>query len=242
MVLCKLYAVYQPRNLQEKTLVLRMLEQPEECLTALQAVEGLRKWSLWRKRAATLGMAEPDASVLVRGLDRIAGQIIKGSGELAFRVMDVSPSSATVTTFLQHLQAEMEQQARLGNNKSDGGAGGSCWPYGHECPGAARYSEYLDYKFAYGSPWERPLQAADKGCRRGNACRYPHTRALLEKGARQRKCLACGSTQHKVKDCKAPGGGQSPTRAGGRPGPVGASDILVRRLLPLRLRRPRSGR
>ena len=61
MVLCKLYAVYQPGNLQEKTLVLRMLEQPEECLTALQAVEGLRKWSLWRKRAATLGMAEPDA-------------------------------------------------------------------------------------------------------------------------------------------------------------------------------------
>ena len=35
-VLCKLYSVYQPGNLQEKTLVLRMLEQPEECTTALQ--------------------------------------------------------------------------------------------------------------------------------------------------------------------------------------------------------------
>ncbi|CAE7696989.1 unnamed protein product, partial [Symbiodinium sp. CCMP2456] len=127
VVLCKLYAVYQPGNLQEKTLVLRMLEQPDECHTALQAVEGLRKWSLWRRRAATLGMAEPDASVLVRGLDRITGQIIKGSGELDFRVslirstlqVDVSPSSATVTTFLQHLQAEMEQQARLNNNPKD---------------------------------------------------------------------------------------------------------------------------
>ncbi|CAE7496106.1 unnamed protein product [Symbiodinium sp. CCMP2592] len=121
-VLCKLYSVYQPGNLQEKTLVLRMLEQPEECVTALQAVEGLRRWSLWRRRAASLGMAEPDASVLVRGLDKITAPIIKGSGELAFRVslirstlqVDVSPSSATVTTFLQHLQAEMEQQARLG--------------------------------------------------------------------------------------------------------------------------------
>ena len=69
-VLCKLYSVYQPGNLQEKTLVLKMLEQPEECGSALQAVEGLRKWSLWRRRAASLGMAEPDASVLLRGLDR----------------------------------------------------------------------------------------------------------------------------------------------------------------------------
>ena len=126
-VLCKLYSVHQPGNLQEKTLVLRMLEQPEECTTALQAVEGLRRWSLWRRRAASLGMAEPDASVLVRGLDKITSQVIKGSGELAFRVslirstlqVDVSPSSATVTTFLQHLQAEMEQQARLGTAKAD---------------------------------------------------------------------------------------------------------------------------
>ncbi|CAE7244180.1 unnamed protein product [Symbiodinium necroappetens] len=124
-LLCKLYSVYQPGNLQEKTLVLKMLEQPEECTSALQAVEGLRRWSLWRRRAASLGMAEPDASVLVRGLDKITGLIIKGSGELAFRVslirstlqVDVSPSSSTVTTFLQHLQAEMEQQARLGASK-----------------------------------------------------------------------------------------------------------------------------
>ncbi|CAE7633410.1 RE1 [Symbiodinium sp. CCMP2592] len=97
-VLCKLYSVYQPGNLQEKSLVLRMLE------------------------AASLGMTEPDASVLVRGLDKITAPIIQGSGELSFRVslirstlqVDVSPSSSTVTTFHQHLQAEMEQQARFG--------------------------------------------------------------------------------------------------------------------------------
>ncbi|OLP85186.1 Copia protein [Symbiodinium microadriaticum] len=236
VVLCKLYAVYQPGNLQEKTLVLRMLEQPEECITALQAVEGLRKWSLWRKRAATLGMAEPDASVLVRGLDRIAGQIIKGSGELAFRVslirstlqVDVSPSSATVTTFLQHLQAEMEQQARLGNNKLDGGAAlraiaGQADATANATPAAGNTSTTGSPTAPRGSGLCKYF-VSDKGCRRGNACRYPHTWALLEKGARQRKCLCCGSSQHKVKDCKAPGGGQSPTRTNGRQGGVGASD------------------
>ncbi|CAE7730560.1 GIP [Symbiodinium sp. CCMP2456] len=238
VVLCKLYAVYQPGNLQEKTLVLRMLEQPDECHTALQAVEGLRKWSLWRRRAATLGMAEPDASVLVRGLDRITGQIIKGSGELAFRVslirstlqVDVSPSSTTVTTFLQHLQAEMEQQARLNNNPKA------------EAPAALRaITNHVDTTTTSHPTTTTPTTptsptaprssgglckffASDKGCRRGNSCRFPHTWALLDKGARQRKCLCCGSTQHKVKECRSPGGGQATPKSGGRPVPVGASD------------------
>ncbi|OLP83551.1 Retrovirus-related Pol polyprotein from transposon TNT 1-94 [Symbiodinium microadriaticum] len=219
-LLCKLYSVYQPGNLQEKTLVLKMLEQPEECTTALQAVEGLRRWSLWRRRAASLGMAEPDASVLVRGLDKITGPIIKGSGELAFRVslirstlqVDVSPSATTVTTFLQHLQAEMEQQARLGaarvhgdgqatlralNNNSNDNLNSNPQSTTPTTPTTTRPKQGSLCKFF----------ASDTGCRRGNGCRYPHTWALLEKGARQKKCLCCGSVQHKVKECKAPGGG-----------------------------------
>ncbi|CAE7314587.1 GIP [Symbiodinium sp. CCMP2456] len=141
-LLCKLYAVYQPGNLQEKALVLQRLERPEECDTALQAVEALRKWTLWRRRASSIGIAEPDASVLIQGLDRITSRVVKANSELSFRVslirstlqVDVCPSSQSVSTFVQHLQAEMEQQARLGG------------------------------------------------------ARFPHTWALLDKGARQRKC------------------------------------------------------
>ncbi|CAE7794535.1 GIP, partial [Symbiodinium necroappetens] len=93
-------------TLQEKALVLQKLERPDTCETALQAVEALRKWSLWRRRAASIGIAEPDASVLIQGLDRITTKV------------DVCPSSQSVTTFLQHLQAEMEQQ----DCKAPGGA------------------------------------------------------------------------------------------------------------------------
>ena len=122
----------------------------------------------------------------------------------------------------------MEQQARLGNNKSDGGAALRALA-GHtdvnaQAPHATANTSTTSSPTAPRGGGLCKYFAADKGCRRGNACRYPHTWALLERSARQRKCLACGSTQHKVKDCKAPGGGQSPTRAGGRPGPVGASD------------------
>ena len=184
-VLCKLYSVYQPGNLQEKTLVLRMLEQPEECATALQAVEGLRRWSLWRRRAASLGMAEPDASVLVRGLDKITAPIIKGSGELAFRVslirstlqVDVSPSSATVTTFLQHLQAEMEQQARLGVAKGTPDSQPALRAINTTTtdttpspPQPATTTPTSPSTKMQGSLCR--FFASDKGCRRGNGCRF----------------------------------------------------------------------
>ncbi|CAE7382490.1 unnamed protein product [Symbiodinium sp. CCMP2592] len=194
-LLCKLYSVYQPGNLQEKSLVLRMLEQPEECQSALAAVEALRKWSLWRRRAATMGIAEPDASILLRGLDRITGPVVRGSGELAFRVslirstlqLDVCPSSQSITTFTQHLQAEMEQQARLG---------------------AARPA----------SDQATSLKAL------GRECKYPHTWNLLDKVSRQKKCLNCGAQGHKAKECRAPGGGAATPKGAPKGGSVGASD------------------
>ena len=233
-LLCKLYAVYQPGNLQEKALVLQRLERPDECDTALQAVEALRKWTLWRRRATSIGIAEPDASVLIQGLDRITTKVVKANSELSFRVslirstlqVDVCPSSQSVTTFLQHLQAEMEQQARLGAalppptgptalralGASEQAPPSSATPTSPTTTAPTKPSNGL-CRFFQG----------DKGCRRGNTCRYPHTWSLLEKGARSKKCLACGSTAHKVKECKAPGGSLAKA-SGTRPSTSGAGE------------------
>ncbi|CAE7595187.1 unnamed protein product [Symbiodinium sp. KB8] len=70
-LLAKLFSTYQPGNRQEKALVLTNLEKPTECQDAASAVEALRKWALWRRRASAIGITEPDASVLLQGLDRI---------------------------------------------------------------------------------------------------------------------------------------------------------------------------
>ncbi|CAE7942340.1 TY5A, partial [Symbiodinium sp. KB8] len=238
-LLCKLYAVYQPGNLQEKSLILRMLEQPDECPTALAAVEALRKWNLWRRRAASIGIAEPDASILLRGLDRITGTVVRGNTELSFRVslirstlqIDVCPSATSITSFVQHLQAEMEQQARLGAVKSGGDE--------------AAVLKALDPSRGSGSltnatpppppPSTSPTTpkptfnlcrffASDKGCRRGNGCKYPHTWSLVDKSARQKKCLHCGGQGHRVKECKAPGGGAAPPKGSAKAESVGPSD------------------
>ena len=218
-LLCKLYAVYQPGNLQEKALVLQKLERPDECDTALQAVESLRKWTLWRRRASSIGIAEPDASVLIQGLDRITTKVVKANSELSFRVslirstlqVDVCPSLQSVTSFHQHLQAEMEQQARLNVTQGPGSgtpglravtpaitSGDAAAPPSSTTPGSSPKSFVTALCKFFQS---------EKGCRRGNTCRFPHTWSLLEKGARAKKCLACGATSHKVKECRAPGGG-----------------------------------
>ncbi|CAE7666241.1 unnamed protein product, partial [Symbiodinium microadriaticum] len=62
-LLAKLFSTYQPGNRQEKALVLTNLEKPTECQDAASAVEALRKWALWRRRATAIGITEPDASV-----------------------------------------------------------------------------------------------------------------------------------------------------------------------------------
>ena len=90
-LMAKLFSTYQPGNRQEKALVLANLEKPNECYDAASAVEALRKWALWRRRAEAIGISEPDSSVLLQGLDRICNTVVKADAELAFRVSGCMP-------------------------------------------------------------------------------------------------------------------------------------------------------
>ena len=42
-----------------------------------------------------------------------------------------------------------------------------------------------------------------KGCKFGSKCKYPHSMNELSKAERFKKCLNCGSEEHRAKDCKA---------------------------------------
>ena len=52
-IICQLLVTYQPGGLAEKELILRSLELPPES-TLVEAVQSLRRWSRWRRRAADL--------------------------------------------------------------------------------------------------------------------------------------------------------------------------------------------
>ena len=214
-LLAKLFSTYQPGNRQEKALVLANLEKPAECTDAKGAVEALRKWALWRRRAMAIGITEPDATVLLQGLDRICGSVVRADSELAFRVslirstlqVDTCPNAESVTRLFQHLQAELEQQARLGvvrgtenqpKLKALGTAGESI------ATPTTTPSTTTPTRPAAG---QCKFFISERGCRRGKECRYPHTWSAFEKAERAKRCLVCGGTGHKSKECKAPGGG-----------------------------------
>ena len=42
-----------------------------------------------------------------------------------------------------------------------------------------------------------------KGCKFGSKCKFPHSMNELSKAERFKKCLNCGSEEHRAKDCKA---------------------------------------
>ena len=225
-LLAKLFSTYQPGNRQEKALVLTNLEKPTECQDAASAVEALRKWALWRRRASAIGITEPDASVLLQGLDRICQGVVRSDPELASRVslirstlqVDVCPTNSGVTRFFQHLQAELEQQARLATVKT-----GALNP---KLRAIGQGVEQLAVPTTTVNPPPPPPKgqstqcrffASEKGCRRGSTCRYPHTWTAFEKSERARRCLTCGAVGHKSKECKAPGGGASSRTRDGTP-------------------------
>ena len=126
-IICRLFNIYQPGGLAEKEVILRALESPVEANNLTEAVCGIRKWMRWRSRAKELGVSEPDASILLRGLGKIIRKPLEAHRELNFRInltrsmlqVDSTPNSTNVHQFATHLLAEMELIAHAeGGRKS----------------------------------------------------------------------------------------------------------------------------
>eukprot|EP00434_Breviolum_minutum_P043255 symbB.v1.2.038547.t2/scaffold6043.1/size21519/1 len=114
----KLMVIYQPGGLSEKGIILRNLESPQEAPTLAAGLAGLRRWLRWKRRAMEVGVALPDATILVRGLNRITKKILENHKELNFRIslakttlmVESIPREETVHQLAEHLVAEIEQE------------------------------------------------------------------------------------------------------------------------------------
>lgn len=79
----------------------------------------------WRNRAKELGVSEPDASILLRGLGKVVKRPLEANRELNFRVnltksmaeVDSTPNSTNVHQFATHVLAEMELLAHAEGGK-----------------------------------------------------------------------------------------------------------------------------
>ena len=240
----RLYTHYQPGGSAERHEVLRRLQAPQEYVgvdTLDNVVKTLRLWPRWMERCKAVQMTPPDPSVLSRGLQSLTltAKHIEASSDASFRTsmlraslrLDARPTLEQVAAYQRHLQAELEV---LLIGKTSTGAG-----IAQPTLRAVESGLPPKAKDAGGKP--SPTQdlcryfAKACGCKRGDKCNYSHNMSHLDKDARAKKCLRCGSEAHRQKECpvgKASAKWGTPkdgsrTKPGGGPSPSSAQSTMA---------------
>ena len=198
-MLFRLHTVYQPGGPHERSRVLRALQEPQTPENLTQALALLRNWPRSMQRCQDMGMSFPDSTVLAKALTTSGGKFITESPDAAFRTqllrsslrIDGQPSLDSVHKYHQHLQAEIENMAAT--NVDQGGPRLRAMKTGDgghaEQSSSAKATAPCRYFFK------------SQGCRRGAKCPYGHDMGSLSKFERAKKCLQCGSEDHRQRDC-----------------------------------------
>ena len=215
MIFYKLLTVYQPGGANERSTMLNFLAQPSSATSISEAIKGVRQWAQWRSRLRELRASEPDATLLIKGLDALSSALLAKHPTVHFRVasfreklgVDYSPTSETATQLAEMLQAEFElllhsageqevkqdsdakKRARL--NKAQKGTGDET-EEGDKGKGKGK---------RYSGDGERPFcwiyGKTEAGCKFGSRCKFRHDKDSLERG----RCFECGAIGHLQPQC-----------------------------------------
>ena len=224
-ILTKLLVMYQPGGLAEKSLIISSLEAPREEQSVQAAVQSLRRWIRWRRRAADVQVSIPDPTVLMKGLTRLTKKVMAANPELAFRVslarntlqVDSVPTHQSVAKIADHILAEMEQishQERKSKETTSGDApkAKEMKPYEALGDGKGYGKGKGKEKGSKGDRQEVPTTGGgeqpkckfyltDSGCRKGRECGWSHDQSDGKK-----RCYCCGAVDHFAPDCPRKGG------------------------------------
>ena len=220
----RLYVRFQPGGAAERHDVLRRLQAPGEFMGGEDidhVLKALRSWPRWLARCKAVRMEPPDPTVLAKGLLQMTDKLIAGSADASFRTamlrtslrLDAQPSLDSVQAYQKHLQAEIEVLAASARTSSTTTtpkvrtveASGSSSPIRQKNKEKDKSGEMCRYF------------AKPSGCKRGEKCSFSHSMATLDREARAKKCLKCGSESHRQRDCTV-------GKSGGRPAQGTASN------------------
>ncbi|OLQ12084.1 Copia protein [Symbiodinium microadriaticum] len=231
-LLFRLHVLYAPGSSSERAAILRQLEGANAGASPADTVAALRKWRRHLQRAEEMRVAVPDSSILLRGIEAIAGKAIEANQDVKFRLalsrnqlqLQYRPTYDGVLSYYNHVIAELQQAApmrtsqpapsssnatteaaklkALGTNSA--GTGDTTSPR----RGANQASGKVPCRFF----------AGDNGCTKGSSCKFDHTFASKE--AKKAKCWHCGAIHHTQKDCPVKAGRTSPTRPKASPQPT----------------------
>ena len=217
-IICQPLGDLQPGGLAEKELILRSLEQPPESANLSEAVQNLRKWSRWRRRAADLRISEPDPFLLLKGLNRMIKKPLELNRDLSFRI-----SLARST-----LQVDSDTNIDFSGFlcfASDCRVWAGCPPRSHKCsekeerPWKAKSCEVEEVRRRKDS-YEKGRTTKKKKENAGftwvtlDAAVERHASGHTTKKMKKRRCWNCGSPEHMSPACPRPKatGDASPTR------------------------------
>ena len=192
---------YQPGGHQEKAAVLAALESPAEVSGVAEAVQSLKKWLRWKKRAEDIDVKLPDPSILLRGLDRMVAKALQLNPTVQFRVnltrtqmmIDAIPTTEGVEHLAECLLAEFDQLSYAKKRASAAQ------------PAKIKRMEGTDEKPSPGKRGDEERRTApckfyltEDGCRKGKSCKWSHD---MKDPQELKRCFACGSTKHYSSKC-----------------------------------------
>ncbi|CAE7197513.1 GIP, partial [Symbiodinium sp. KB8] len=108
-VLYRLHVLYQPGGTAERTAILGHLSGSSGTEDPAEVVAKLRKWRRYLARADEMGIAAPDASILLKGLDLTLQKVLERFPEVKFRLA-------------QSVDTELRSTTSTADNKDNNGA------------------------------------------------------------------------------------------------------------------------
>ena len=206
-LLSKLMIMYRPGSVTEKSQLLKNIEAPEAATNVSEAVDHLRQWVRYYRRAKDLGLSTPDPSILLRALDGLVKRPLQEHHDITFRMsllrrslkVDFTPTETSVMTIQQAYLAEFEQ---VGFRRSRPNSG-------------AQQPQLPKIKAIEMPPGTTPMPTpspktgprpcrfflSDDGCRRGKDCKYEHSMNSLSKTEKRERCYVCGAKGHMSSNC-----------------------------------------
>ena len=210
-ILFLLHTRYQPAGQAEKASILQFLVSPDAPKDTQQAVKNLRRWLRWLARSTELQLAPPDASLLVKAVDKLGAAFLSDPSAVfrvqAFRLqnsIDHLPSQDSSVSLAQLYLAELETLLLVAPDPKKQRVAAL------EAPTADKPEEPKGKgkgKEKGGKPNEGVEKevcrqfSSEKGCPRGNTCKYVHQTHTGMSG----RCFNCGG-KHLKSECTSPGG------------------------------------
>ena len=210
-ILFLLHTRYQPAGQAEKASILQFLVSPDAPKDTQQAVKNLRRWLRWLARSTELQLAPPDASLLVKAVDKLGAAFLSDPSAVfrvqAFRLqnsIDHLPSQDSSVSLAQLYLAELETLLLVAPDRKKQRVAALEAPTADkpEEPKGKGKGKEKGGKPNEGAEKEVCRQfSSEKGCPRGNTCKYVHQTHTGMSG----RCFNCGG-KHLKSECTSPGG------------------------------------